>query len=554
MENSENKYRWLNKNSIQFLQGDYLLPGQTLDERVDIICETIDKILGEKNISIKVKLKDYIQRGWYSLSTPIWANFGTDRGLPISCYGSNMEDSMASILMAHAEVGMMTKLGGGTSAYFGELRGRGAPINQSGVSSGAVHFMKLFDTQMNIISQGKVRRGNFAAYLPIDHPDILEFLTIRHESSFIQDISFGVCVPDYWLQEMVDGCKEKRKVWAKVIETRANVGYPYIFFTDNANNSAPDVYKEKGFRINHSNLCSEIMLPNNEHESFVCNLASMNIMHYDEWKDTDAVEILIYLLDGVMTEFIQKAEKIPFMHRAVEFARNHRALGLGWLGWHSFLQSKMVAFESMEAKLLNVEVAKTIQEKALKASRELAQLFGKPKHLENYDRRNTTLTAIAPTKSSSFILGQVSEGIEPHKANYYIKDLAKGKFSIKNPQLKIVLKQHGKDTKEVWENILMNRGSVQHLEFLSQEEKDVFKTFEEISPKEILIQASQRQKYLDQGQSLNLMIHPKTPTKDVNQLLLEAWKMKIKALYYQMSVNAAQELSQSILQCKSCEA
>lgn len=549
-----NNYKWLNKNSEQFLQGDYLLPGQTLDERVDVICEAIDKILSAKGVSIKHKLKDYIQRGWYSLSTPIWANFGTNRGLPISCYGSQMEDSMDSILLAHAEVGMMTKLGGGTSAYFGKLRSRGAPINQSGVSSGAVHFMKLFDTQMNIISQGKVRRGNFAAYLPIDHADIIEFLNIRHESSFIQDISFGVCVPSYWLQEMIDGDAEKRKIWAKVLESRANVGYPYIFFTDNANNNAPDVYRDNNMSITHTNLCSEIMLPNNEQESFVCNLASMNIMHYDEWKDTDAVEVLIYLLDGVMTEFIEKAEKIPFMHRAVEFAKNHRALGLGWLGWHSYLQSKLVAFESMEAKLLNVEVAKTIQEKALKASRELANLFGKPKHLENYDRRNTTLTAIAPTKSSSFILGQVSEGIEPHRANYYIKDLAKGKFSVKNPQLLEVLKRHDKNTSDVWESILMNRGSVQHLEFLSQEEKDVFKTFEEISPKEVIIQAAQRQKYIDQGQSLNLMIHPKTPTKEVNQLFLFAWELGVKALYYQISVNAAQELSQSLLTCKSCEA
>lgn len=552
-----NSYRWLTPASQEFLDKDYLLPGQTLDERVDIICGTAERILGIPGFA--ARFKENIQKGWYSLSTPIWSNFGLSRGLPISCFGSFMEDDTASILTTLSEVGMMTKHGGGTSAYFGELRGRGVPIRDNGESSGAVHFMGLYDALINIISQGKVRRGNFSSYLRIDHPDIEEFLAIRSEGCPIQDISFGVTVPDYWMEEMIGdgtpegGDKEKRRIWAKVLEARANVGYPYIIFIDNVNNGAPDVYRDKKMEIVQSNLCTEIMLPNNAKESFVCDLASMNILYFDEWKNTDAVELLVYFLDAVMTEFIDKAGDIQYMERPVRFAERHRALGIGWLGWHSYLQSKMVAFESFEAKQLNVRVAKTIKDQAYAASAKMAAEYGEPEVLKGYGRRHTTLMAIAPTKSSAFILGQVSEGIEPHRANYYIKDLAKGKFTVRNPYLNSLLTEKGQNTEEVWTSILRNSGSVQHLEFLTDEEKAAFKTFAEISPKEIIIQAAQRQKFIDQGQSTNLMIHPSIKAKDVNALLIEAWRLGVKSLYYQISVNAAQEFARNILACSSCE-
>ena len=450
-------------------------------------------------------------------------------------------------------VSKSSKNGGGTSAYFGSVRGRGVKISSGGESHGSVHFMQAFENLIQVVSQGSTRRGNFAAYLPIDHADIMEFLQIRSEGFAIQDLSFGVTVPDYWMQAMIDGDSEKRKVWAKVLETRANIGYPYISFIDNANNNTVDCYKDKGMKITHSNLCNEIYLVDNEDESFVCDLSSMNILYYDEWKDTDAVEVLVYLLDAVMTEFIQKAKDIKFMERAVRFAERHRALGVGWLGWHSYLQSKMIPWESMEAKLHNSQIALNIKSAAYAASAKLAQEYGEPEVCKGYGRRNTTLLAIAPTKSSAFILGQVSEGIEPHRTNYYIKDLQKGKFTIKNHQLVELLESKGKNTDEVWKSILMNAGSVQHLDFLSEKEKDVFKTFAEISPKEIVIQAAQRQAHIDQGQSLNLMIHPSIPTKDVNSLMVEAWRMGIKGFYYQMSVNAAQAFARNILECKSCE-
>jgi ribonucleoside-diphosphate reductase alpha chain len=551
------EYRWLTPLSQEFLDKDYLLPGQTLDERVDIICQRAEVILGIPGFARRFKAN--LQKGWYSLSSPIWSNFGMERGLPISCFGSYIEDDTASIMGAAAEVAMMTKHGGGTSAYFGNLRERGAPIKDNGESSGAVHFMQIFECIINIISQGKVRRGNLSTYLPIYHPDIEEFLTIRSEGSPLQDISFGVTIPDRWMEEMIGdatpegGDKAKRRIWAKVLEARANVGYPYLIFIDNVNKNAPACYRKQGMEIVQSNLCTEIFLPNNALESFVCDLASMNILYFDEWKNTDAVELLVYFLDSVMTEFIEKTADIPYMERPRRFAERHRALGIGWLGWHSFLQSKMVPFESMEAKFLNNTVAATIKRQAVVASMKMAQEYGEPDVLKGYGLRHTTLTAIAPTKSSAFILGQVSEGIEPHRANYYIKDLAKGKFTVRNPYLDSLLTEKGQNTEAVWTSILQRGGSVQHLEFLTDHEKGVFKTFAEISPKEVVIQAAQRQKFIDQGQSTNLMIHPSVPVKDVNALIIEAWRLGIKSLYYQISVNAAQAFARDILTCTSCE-
>lgn len=547
-----NEYRWLTPESQQFLERDYLLPGQTVDQRVDQIAAKAESILGIEGYA--KKFKSYFQKGWFSLSTPIWTNFGAERGLPISCFGSYIEDSMVSILSTHAEVGMMSKVGGGTSGYFGNLRKRGAPIRDNGESFGSVHFMQLFDNLINIVSQGKTRRGNFAAYLPIEHEDIHEFLEIRSEGNPLQDLFTGITVSDDWMQSMIDGDQEKRVTWAKVLSARTNTGFPYIMFSDNVNNNTVDVYKDLNMKILHSNLCSEIMLPDNDQESFVCDLSSMNILYYEEWKDTDAIEVLTFLLDAVMTDFIDKAKDVPFMEKSVRFAERHRALGIGWLGWHSYLQSKMIPFESMEAKLINVQVAKCINEQAWAASVKLAEMFGEPEVLKGYGRRNTTLTAIAPTKSSAFILGQVSEGIEPHRANYYIKDLQKGKFTVKNIHLEELLETKGKNTLEVWDSILKNSGSVQHLSFLSEHEKNVFKTFIEISPKEVIIQAGQRQKYVDQSQSLNLLIDPKVPAKDVNALLIDAWRLGVKSLYYQISVNAAQQLTRSILSCENCSA
>jgi ribonucleoside-diphosphate reductase alpha chain len=544
---------WLNEDSRVFLSRGYLREGVQAEDRIKVIIETASKYL-YKIEEFREKFEDYLARGYYSLASPVWSNYGEDRGLPISCNGQFIGDSMDDILYNNSETGMMTKYGAGTSAYFGALRGRGSNISAGGTSFGGVHFMQLFDTTTRIVSQSNVRRGSFAAYYPVEGPDIYEFLEIRENGNAIQDMSIGVTITDEWMNSMKDGDKEKRKLWARIIQKRFETGYPYIFWTDTVNNNAPLWYRDRGMKIHGSNLCSEICLPADENNSFVCDLSSMNMLYYDEWKDTDAVEILTYFLDAVMEEYIHKTKDLPFMNKAHNFAKNHRALGLGGLGWHSYLQSKSIAFESLDAKIRNIQIWKLIEEKSIIASKRMAELYGEPPVMKGYGRRNSTLVAIAPTTSSSFILGQVSPSIEPLNSNYFVKDLAKGKFTYRNPHLKEVLANYGKDDSKTWKSILSHGGSVQHLEFLTDHEKMVFKTFGEISQKEIVIQASARQKYIDQSQSLNLMIHPDTPLRDVNELMLFAWEQGIKTLYYQRGTNPSQELARNILNCESCEA
>lgn len=555
-------FYWLTEDSYTFLSRGYLQNGQDPKDRIREIADRAQDILDLPGFADK--FYDYMSRGYYSLSTPVWTNFANERGFPISCFGSNLSDNMASILFTAAEVGMMSKYGGGTSGFFGHLRPRGATITNNGQSSGSVHFVKLFEQIADTVSQGSSRRGRFSAYLPIDHPDIDEFLEIGVEGNDIQNVNHAVTVTDEWMREMVAGDRDKRQVWAKVLQRRVEMGYPYIFFTDTVNKNKPEWYAD--YPISHSNLCSEIALPDNDKWSFVCNLSSMNLLHYHEWKETDAVETMIYFLDAVMSEFIEKletmkesdqleySEAFKFMERAYQFAKDNRALGLGVLGWHSFLQSHMIAFESVEASLLNEEIHKTIAERAQHASKELAERYGEPEVMKGTGYRNATTMAIAPTTSSAFIIGQVSQSIEPLFSNYYVKDMSKIKTTVKNRYLTELLEEKGKNTPEVWDNIKKHDGSVQQLSFLSEEEKNVFKTFAEINQYEIINQASVRQKFIDQSQSLNIMINPAmTSAKEINQLHIYAWEQGIKSLYYQHSTSAAQEFYRSTV-CLACEA
>lgn len=866
------KWYWLNDYAREFLARGYLLPGQTAEQRVRVIAEKAETIL--KRQGFADKFEDYMSRGWISLASPVWSNFGNEKGLPISCFGSYIDDNMGSILFTQAEVGMMSKFGGGCSGYFGSLRGRGTEITGNGTSSGAVHFMQLFETLTDVISQGSVRRGFFTPYLPLEHPDINEFLEIGTEGNPIQKLTYGVTVSNAWMKSMIEGDTEKRDIWAKVLQRRTQQGYPYVLFTDNANDQAPDVYRDKGLKIRASNMCvapetmiltkdgylpihvlagqavevwngeewslsqveqtgsneslmlvttdsghelwctpdhkfyvsehdqiiqltakeltagtkvirptelpvitngnmslsnayaqgffagdgtvagdhkyidlyhdkrhllsefpkadwlsnnekvkrirfrypdlrektfvpgsgsslstrlewfaglcdsdgtvntgqiqivsinkqflidtmlmlqtlgvnskvkqvneahlrdlpdgcdgykeynckaayrlllsrvgvnqllklgfnarrlklevndvnrtaerfttilsveksdrrddtycfneplrhmgmfngmltgqcSEIMLPSTSEWSFVCCLSSVNLRHYDEWKDTDLIETMVAFLDTVMQEFIDKIESwgvsresekqlaYTFMYRAFAFAKANRALGLGVLGWHSLLQEKQLGFECMEATALTDEIFSLIKERADQASIDLALEFGEPEVLHGYGRRNTTLLAIAPTTSSAFILGQVSQGIEPIWSNCYVKDVAKLKVTIKNPQLEALLETKGLNTKEIWDSIRNHDGSVQHLEVLTDQERVVFRTFSEIDQSELLAQAAVRQRYLDQGQSLNVMVDPTLSTRDLNTLHIQAWRTGVKSLYYQHSMNAAQQM------------
>lgn len=549
---------WLNENSRKFLSKGYLVGEATAEERIREIAEIAEKYL--QKLGFADKFYDYMSRGFYSLASPIWSNYGLTRGLPISCFGSFVADDMSRILYTHAEVGMMTKYGGGTSGFFGGLRPRGSIIKDNGHSSGAVHFMELFDGLINIVSQGSVRRGHFAPYLPVEHGDIEEFLNIGKEGHPIQESTYAVTVGDKWLKEMIDGDVEKRQIWAKIIQRRTEIGYPYILFSDTINNNTVDVYKDKGMRIHGSNLCSEICLPSSDDISFVCCLSSINMRHYQEWKDTDAVETLTMFLDTVITDFVARLESLRdsddpqkrsafyFMQRAHKFAKEHRALGLGVLGWHTFLQENNIAFDSAEASQLNEEIFSCIKEKAYKASEAMAKEYGEPEILKGYGRRHTTLLAIAPTTSSAFILGQVSQSIEPLMSNAFVKDVDKMKVTIKNPTLQGLLEEKGMNTGEVWDSIRDNDGSVQHLDFLTDHEKRVFRTFSEIDQKAIIDQAAVRQKYIDQSQSLNIMIDPTISAKDLNALYLHAWEQGVKTLYYQHSMNAAQQFGRRKLQ------
>ena len=548
-------FYWLNEDSRTFLSRGYLSEGETPESRIRDIANKAEEYLNEPGFADK--FYEYMSRGYYSLSSPVWANYGKKRGLPVSCFGSYIDDTMESILYGVAENGMLMKNGGGTSGYFGAVRHRGAPITDQGESSGSVHFMQMYDTLASVVSQGSVRRGFFAAYQDIEHPDADEFLDIGTEGNPIQGLTTSVVVSDKFIHEMKAGDTEKRRLWAKVLQRRSEIGYPYIMFGDNVNNNKPQVYKDKDMRIHAAQMCAEISLPSSENETFTCVLSSINVLHWYEIAKTDAIEIMTKFLDTVCEEFIIKSEGQEYLKRARQFSINHRALGLGILGWHSYLQSNMIAFESKEAAKKNHEIAKTLQERSHAASRELAERLGEPPLLVGYGMRNTTTMAIAPTKSSAAILGQVSQSIEPEFSNCYVKDLAKLKVTIKNPYLLGLLAEKGRNTDEVWDSIKAADGSVQHLDFLSQKEKEVFKTFSEINAYTIIDQAAIRQQYIDQSQSLNLMLDPDMSVKEINALYLYAWEMGIKNLYYSFSMSAAQSLTRKRVQsmaCASCEA
>jgi ribonucleoside-diphosphate reductase alpha chain len=538
---------WINKDTRTFMSRGYLAEGQTVEERIKQIATKAEEYLGIDGFA--VDFEEQLMAGWVSLASPIWSNYGLDRGLPISCNGSYIDDSIDDILFKTLEIGVQTKHGAGTSAYLGGIRNRGSVISTGGSADGPVHYADLLEATTNIVSQSSVRRGSCAIYLPINHPDINEFLEIREEGNSIQHLSLGVTITDEWMQSMVDGDKDKRKIWMRVIRKRFETGYPYIFFHDTVNKNKP---KEIGETIWASNLCSEIALPSDIDHTFVCCLSSLNLLKYDEWKDSTVVRNLVYFLDSVISEYIRKTEGVRGFETARNFSEKYRAIGVGTLGWHSYLQSKMIPFEGLQAQMENVAIHQLISERALEASQELVQRGFDP--VLGSDRRNATLMAIAPTTSSSFILGQVSPSVEPLNSNYFVKDLAKGKFTYRNPYLKEVLSRIEKDSNEVWESILLHGGSVQHLSFLSDHEKSVFKTFGEISQYEIIVQAADRQKFIDQSQSINLMIHPQASAKDVHQLLVEGWKLGMKTFYYQRSTNPAQEYARNLLQCVSCEA
>lgn len=532
---------WMSREAISTLSKGYLYQGETPRGLYERVANQAAKLLNYPEISQDIF--EMLWKGYLGLATPVASNFGTSRGLPISCYSNHIADSVPSIYSHLKESAALSQHGGGVGTYFGDIRPAGAPISSGGKSTGVVPWMRQFDQCAAVVSQGGVRRGSFALYLPIDHPDLPEVLRSKDHSQgdprdFI-DSNIAITVTDEWVESLLLGDREKQKLFGEVLKARLVSGSPYIVFVDNANRANPECYTQRGLSVKLSNLCSEIFLHTDENHTFVCVLSSLNLSRWEEWKDwtgpatgKTAPELAVYLLDAVVEEFCHKADRITSMGRAVRFARKSRALGLGTMGLHALYQSKHLPFASDGARQLNTEVHKFIKEKATKASRDMAVTYGEPEWCQGTGLRHTHLMAIAPTKSNSVICGAGSEGIEPIDANYYVAKQAKGTFVRKNKYLVDYLEKIGRNTDETWESILEFRGSVQYLDFLDAEAKDVFKTAREVDQFEIIRQASDRQKFICQGQSINLFVDPEASPEYLFRLHLSAWKGGLKSLYY----------------------
>lgn len=532
---------WMSKEAIDTLSRGYLYQGETPRGMYERIAGQAAKLLNYPKIYNDIF--EVLWRGFLGPATPVASNFGTTRGLPISCYSNHISDSVASIYSHLKESAALSQHGGGVGTYFGDIRPAGAPISSGGKSTGVVPWMGQFDQCASVVSQGGVRRGSFALYLPIDHPDLPEVLRSKDHSqgdprNFI-DSNIAVTITDEWVESMLSGDRDKQKLFGEVLKARMISGSPYLIFIDNANRANPECYVQRGLDVKLSNLCSEIFLHTDESHTFVCVLSSLNLSRWEEWKNwvgpvtgKTVPELAVYLLDAVVEEFCHKAQHLTSMGRSVRFARKSRALGLGTMGLHALYQSKNLAFSSPEARQLNVEVHKFIKEKATKASKDMAIAYGEPEWCRGTGLRHTHLMAIAPTKSNSVICGAGSEGIEPMDANYYVAKQAKGTFVRKNKYLEEHLERIGRNTQETWESILEFRGSVQHLSFLDEYSKEVFKTAREIDQFEIIRQASERQKHICQGQSVNLFPDPESTPEYLFKLHLSAWKGGLKSLYY----------------------
>jgi ribonucleoside-diphosphate reductase alpha chain len=531
---------WLSEEGMHTLSSGYLLPGETPRSMFERVAKAAARINDDP--SLEGDLFECLWKGWLGLASPVAANFGTTRALPISCYSVHLSDSVSSIYSHLKEVAQLSKNGGGVGVYFGDVRPAGAPISGGGRSTGVVPWCQQYDLAARVVSQGGVRRGSFAIYLPISHPDVPELLRAKDHSKgdprkFV-DSNVALTLTDEWIESMIAGDHQKQELFGEVLKTRMISGSPYLVYIDNANRQNPECYVDRGLSVKTSNLCSEIFLHTDEHHTFVCVLSSLNLSRYDEfsgWKSPTSgrtvPELAIHLLDAVVSEFIRKAESKVGLGRSVRFAQKSRALGLGTMGLHTLYQKRGYAFKSERARQLNVEAHKWIREQSEKASRELAKKFGEPEWCVGSGMRHTHLLAVAPTRTNSVISGAFSQGIEPIDSNYFVAKQAKGTYVRKNPVLEKLLCDRGIGD-GIWEQILEAKGSVQDLDCLSDAEKEVFQTAREIDQFELIKQAADRQQFICQGQSLNLFVDPESDPAYIMRLHLSAWKMGLKSLYY----------------------
>lgn len=532
---------WLSSEGLQTLSSGYLLPGETPRAMMERLAKSAATL--NEDESLYGDLFHCLWKGWIGPSSPVVANFGTSRALPVSCYSVHLSDDTASIYSHKKEVAMLSKNGGGVGAWFGDIRPSGAPIRDGGKSSGIAPWMQGYDQEARTVNQGGVRRGSFALYTSIDHPDYPEILQCKDHSKGDPrkwiDSNIGITISDSFMDDMIENGGHKQELFGESIRSRLMSGSPYMVFIDNVNRANPPCYRERGLDVTFSNLCSEITLFTDENHTFVCVLSSLNLSKWKEWKEwrspqsgRSVPEVAIHLLEAVVSEFIKKAERMVGLGRAVRFARKSRALGLGTMGLHSLYQSLMLPFKSKEARELNIEVHKFIRDMADKASRELAERFGEPEWCEGSGFRHTHRLAIAPTKTNSVISGAFSEGIAPIDTNYYVAKQDKGTFVRKNPHLEGLFCLKGVD-ESIWQEIDKAKGSVQGLSVLTKKEKEVFLTAREIDQFELIRQAADRQPFICQAQSLNLFLEDPNVSPDyLLRLHISAWKAGVKSLYY----------------------
>ena len=529
---------WMNEVSLATISNGYLLPDENPKKAYRRVADAVAKRLDRPDLANK--FFKYMWKGWLNLASPVLSNTGTDKGLPISCFGIDTPDSIRGIGLTNAELMRLTSLGGGVGIGLGRVRGRGVKIGngETGQSEGIVPWAKIYDSTIIATNQGSVRRGAASVNLDINHLDIKEFLQIRRPKGDPnrQCLNLHQCISidDKFMQRLEHRDPEAMELWVEILKSRVETGEPYIMFKDNVNNANPPAYVKNNLDVTMTNICSEIALHTDEEHSFVCCLSSLNLTKYEEWKDTDLVETAIYFLDGVLEEFLIKTNGKESMIRSHRSAKKGRALGLGVLGWHSFLQQKGIPFISIAATSWTNRIFSQIKTQAEAASRKLAEEYGEPVWCKGTGMRNTHLIAVAPTVSNSTISGGVSAGIEPIPANVYTFNSSKGTFIRKNPILENYLEDRGHNTEEVWQQILKDRGSIANLpeEVMPVEDKEVFLTFAEINQLGLVEQASVRQKYIDQAQSLNLAFDPGDSPKFINLVHQTAWKLGLKTLYY----------------------
>jgi len=537
---------------VKTISGGYLLKGEKPIDAYHRVANSVADRLSKPEMADK--FFQYIWNGWLNLATPVLSNTGTDRGLPISCYGIDIADSVFDIGTKNLEMMLLAKHGGGVGVGFNRIRPAGSKISKNGTSDGVIPFTKIFDSTILATSQGNVRRGAASSNLNIEHKDFEDWLDIREPKGDVnrQCLNLHQCavVGDKFMRKLEDGDVDARRKWGKLLQKRKATGEPYILFKGNVNKQNPEAYKKNSLKVYMTNICSEIVLHTDENHSFVCCLSSVNLARYEEWKDTDLIYVATWFLDGVLEEFIQKAKNMKGFENVVRFAEKGRAIGLGVLGWHTYLQQKGIPFEGLLAQFETRKIFSQIKIESERASRDMAEEYGEPLWCVETGMRNTHLRAIAPTVSNSKLSGNVSAGVEPWAANVFTDQSAKGTFIRKNKELEKVLKKIGINTKEIWDKILADGGSIQDIAELDIwfyvngkltenpegndhiPVKDVFKTFKEINQLELIKQAGIRQQYIDQSVSLNLAFPSQATPKWINQVHMEAWRQRIKTLYY----------------------